>query len=85
MALQDRDVYLRNYVMGVLVSYSDKGLSYSNMGELADALTEAVIEGDRKWQNEQCCAQVEDIQEIPTNCCFFHTASGGSCNEDVPQ
>lgn len=52
MPALDRDVYLRNYVMGVLVSYSDKGLNYSNMGELADDLTKAVIEGHEKWLSE---------------------------------
>lgn len=67
MAMLDRDVYLRNHVMGVLVSYSGKGLSYSNMSELADALTEAVIEGDQKWQNENLCAQVRDMvdEDVP--------------------
>lgn len=67
MALLDRDIYLRNHVMGVLVTYSGKGLSYSNMSELADAVTEAVIEGDRKWQEENCCEQVlamgEDVPQ----------------------
>jgi hypothetical protein len=63
MALLDRDIYLRNYVMGVLVSYSDKGLSYSNMGELADSITEAVIEGDEKWRNESLCEQVLEMSE----------------------
>jgi hypothetical protein len=63
MALLDRDIYLRNYVMGVLVSYSDKGLSYSNMGELADSITEAVIEGDEKWRNESLCEQVLEMGE----------------------
>jgi hypothetical protein len=63
MAILDRDVYLRNHVMGVLVSYSGKGLSYSNIPELADALTEAVIEGDQKWQNENLCEQVLEMGE----------------------
>lgn len=69
MAILDRDIYLRNYVMGVLVSYSSKGLSYANMGELADALTEAVIEGYDKWQDEHLCEQVR----------------GMAYDEDVPQ
>jgi hypothetical protein len=63
MALLDRDIYLRNHVMGVLVTYSGKGLSYSNMGELADAVTEAVMEGDRKWQEENLCEQVLGMGE----------------------
>lgn len=63
MALLDRDIYLRNHVMGVLVTYSGKGLSYSNMGELADAITEAVIEGDEKWRNESLCEQVLEMGE----------------------
>lgn len=63
MALLDRDIYLRNHVMGVLVSFSDKGLNYLNMGDLADSITEAVIEGDRKWQHERCCEQMEDIPQ----------------------
>jgi hypothetical protein len=66
MAILDRDIYLRNYVMGVLVSYSDKGLSYSNMGELADSITEAVIEGDEKWRNESLCEQVLEMgDDVP--------------------
>ncbi len=67
MALIDRDIYLRNHVMGVLVSYSGKGLSYSNMAELADAITQAVIEGDSKWQEENLCEQVRDMvdEDIP--------------------
>lgn len=70
MAIMDRDVYLRNHVMGVLVSYSGKGLTYANMGELADSITEAVIEGHDKWQNENLCAQVRDMVDN---------------DEDVPQ
>lgn len=67
MAQLDRDVYLRNYVMGVLVVYSGKGLAYSNLGELADAVTEAVIEGDRKWQDENLCEQMLEMgqEDIP--------------------
>lgn len=71
MTLLDRDIYLRNHIMGVLASYSAKGLSYSNMGELADSLTEAVIEGDRAWQAENCCQEVMAIS--------------GCYEEDVPQ
>lgn len=69
MAFLDRDVCLRNHVMGVLVTYTNKGLHYNNMGELADAVTEAVIEGDRKWQQENCCEQIKsmslDYQDVP--------------------
>ncbi len=61
MAILDRDVYLRNYIMGVLASYSNKGLNYSNMGELADSLTQAVIEGDLAWQAEHCCEVVRSV------------------------
>jgi hypothetical protein len=61
MALLDRDIYLRNHIMGVLVSFSGKGVSYANIPELADALTEAVIEGDRNWQNENLCEQVASL------------------------
>lgn len=71
MALLDRDIYLRNHIMGVLASYSSKGLNYSNMGELADSLTEAVIEGDRSWQAENCCEQVRVM--------------GSHFDDDVPQ
>jgi hypothetical protein len=66
MALLDRDIYLRNHVMGVLVSYSGKGLTYSNMGELADSITAAVIEGDEKWRNESLCEQISEMgEDIP--------------------
>lgn len=66
MALLDRDIYLRNHVMGVLAVYSERGLSFSNMGELADSITEAVIEGDRKWHEENCCEQVMELgDDIP--------------------
>ena len=71
MAILDRDIYLRNHIMGVLASYSAKGLNYSNMAELADSLTEAVIEGDRAWQAENCCVEIMAIS--------------GNFDEDVPQ
>ena len=61
MTILDRDLYLRNHVMGVLVSYSNKGLNYSNMGELANDITESVIEGDRKWHEEYCIEQMRAI------------------------
>ena len=70
MTVMDRDVYLRNHVMGVLVTYSDKGFSYAGMGELADAITESVIEGDRKWHEANCCDQILDI---------------AVCDQDLPQ
>ena len=71
MAMLDRDVFIRNHVMGVLVSYSGKGLSYSNMGELADSITEAVLEGDHLWQQERCCEQMREMT--------------GELDEDIPQ
>lgn len=63
MALLDRDIYLRNHVMGVLVTFRDKGLNYSNMGELADSITEAVIDGDIKWNAQYCEQMMEDIPQ----------------------
>lgn len=48
----DRDVCIRNYIMGVLAFYSEKGLNLSGIGKLADSITEAVMEGDRKWHRE---------------------------------
>lgn len=68
--LLDRDICIRNHVMGVLVGYSNKGLNYSNMVELADAVTQAAIEGDRKWHEKACHEQMMMISDI---------------NEDVPQ
>jgi len=68
MAIVDRDIYIRNHVMGVLVSYSGKGLNYSNMSELADSITEAVLEGDSKWQEERLCEEVRSVhleEDIP--------------------
>lgn len=66
MSQADRDICIRNHVMGVLVSYSGKGLSYSNMAELAEAITEAVMEGDRKWLEENCCEQILSMgEDIP--------------------
>jgi len=64
MPLLDRDIYLRNHVIGVLVYFSGKGLSYANMGELADSITEAVLEGDHKWQEENLCQQVRDMVDV---------------------
>lgn len=63
MALIERDIYLRNHVMGVLVTFSSKGLSYSNMSELADSITEAVIEGDFRWKEESISEQIQDIMD----------------------
>ncbi len=71
MALLDRDIYLRNHVLGVLVAYSCKGLSYSKLLELADSITEAVIEGDRNWQDQSCCNQLMEMT--------------GNLDNDVPQ
>lgn len=67
MTILDRDLYLRNHVMGVLVSYTNKGLSYSNMSELADDITQSVIEGDRKWHEENCLEQLRAIsnEDVP--------------------
>lgn len=62
MTLLDRDVYLRNHVMGVLVTYRARGLDYSNMSELADSITEAVIDGDLKW-NAEYCSVMGDIPQ----------------------
>jgi len=58
MAILDRDVYIRNYVMGVLCNYQQRGISIGNISDLATDITNAVIEGDTKWQEEQCCEQV---------------------------
>lgn len=57
----DRGVYLRNYVMGVLVSYLDKGLHYSNLGELGDSITQAVIEGEERWSEANCLEQAQSL------------------------
>jgi len=63
----DRDMFIRNHVMGVLVFHQMKGLTYANMGELADAITEAVIIGDIAWEAHRCCDQVMDLgmEDIP--------------------
>lgn len=63
MALIDRDIYLRNHIVGVLVAFSGKGLSCSNMGELADSITEAVIEGDLRWKEESISEQFQEIMD----------------------
>ncbi len=63
MAMLDRDVCLRNHVMGVLAFYSGKGLSYDNLAELVDSITESVIEGYEKWQDENLCEQIRDMGE----------------------
>lgn len=70
MTVLDRDVYLRNHVMGVLVSCYEKGFTPSIIGELADEITQSVIEGDRKWHEANCCEQILDI---------------AVCDQDVPQ
>jgi hypothetical protein len=56
--------------MGVLVSFSGKGLTYANMGELADSITEAVLEGDLLWNQERCCEELRSYSDI---------------EEDIPQ
>jgi len=61
--MTDRDVFIRNHVMGVLVFHQMKGLNYTNMGELADAITEAVIIGDIAWEQQRCCEQILQIEE----------------------
>jgi hypothetical protein len=71
MAILDRDIYIRKYVMGVLSIYSEKGLTFSNMGELADSITEAVLEGDRIWQEQRLCQEMREL--------------GGQLEEDIPQ
>lgn len=71
MTLMDRDVFIRNHVMGVLVSFSGKGLTYANMGELADSITEAVMEGEDLWRQEKLCEEVRMM--------------GDDVNEDIPQ
>lgn len=63
MAIVDRDIYLRNHVMSVLVCHTGKGLHYDNIGALADDITAAVLEGDLKWQNENLCEQVLEMGE----------------------
>ena len=60
----DRDVVIRNHVMGVLVDYSARGLKYSNFGELADAITQAVIEGERKWHEDMCVHQLTEMTQV---------------------
>ena len=69
MAILDRDVCIRNHVMGVLAFHCEKGLDLANLGELADSITEAVIEGDMKWQDDNLCEQMLEM----------------ALNEDVPQ
>lgn len=71
MALIDRDIYLRNHVMSVLVCHTGKGLHYDSIGALADDITSAVIEGDSAWQEQKCCEQLREMS--------------GEIDEDVPQ
>jgi hypothetical protein len=61
MLAPERETYIRNHIMGVLVTYRDKGLNYSNMGELADSLLDAVVDGDTKWHADR--QQLEDIPQ----------------------
>lgn len=68
--MMDREVFIRNHVMGVLVSFSGKGLTYANMGELADSITEAVLEGDLLWNQERCCEEIRSYSDV---------------EEDIPQ
>lgn len=63
MAFIGREIYIRNHVIGVLVSYSNKGLHYSNMGELANSITDAVIESDTKWHEEYNRTAEEDVPQ----------------------
>lgn len=61
MALLDRDVYIRNYITGVLVSYFEKGSQ--NMCELANELTQAAIEAYDKWREESLLEEFKAITE----------------------
>jgi hypothetical protein len=53
-----RDICIRNHILGVLLSYSDKGLSYTAISELANSITEAVIEGYSKWKDDNVCEEI---------------------------
>lgn len=59
----DRDVYIRNHIVSILVGYSWKGLDYATISELADAITQAVLEADDAWQADSCCEQVVNVSE----------------------
>lgn len=70
MAILDRDVYLRNYVLGVLVNHTGKLISHEIIGDLATNITEAVIQGDSIWHEEKLCEEVCEM---------------GNFEEDIPQ
>lgn len=87
MTAQYRDMYLRNYVMGVLVSYQEKGINTACIGDLATDLTKAFIEAEESWQELRRQKELESEPEPLSNCCFAHTIGGGTCEyaKDIPQ
>ena len=61
MALVDRNVYLRNHILGVLIAHMGKMIFHGNMGSLADELTQVVLDADSKWQHKNLCQQMLEV------------------------
>jgi len=52
MTIKDRDAYIRNYVLGVLCKYHERGISIENIETIATEITEAVMEAIVKRNKE---------------------------------
>lgn len=53
----DKDVCLRNYVRGVLVSYMGRPLNASNICEVADNIAQALVDADFR----KACSDIPEL------------------------
>lgn len=64
MSLPERDVYLRNHVLGILSAFQDKGIGYENLSDVAGLVTESILDADRRWHEDSCAQQMMEITEL---------------------
>lgn len=63
MALVEREVYLRNHILGILVSHAGDKLAGSFIGELTTELTETVIDADFHWNELRLCEEMSEMMD----------------------
>ncbi len=61
MSVLDKDVYLRNHVVGVLASFSGKTLNNETIDDLGASLTQAVIDAELRWNKRKCCTEIKAL------------------------